>query len=80
LEVRIESLHKEAKGYLDSIRQMTLAQHNIADAIDQFYDDSAPLAKAARSYKDAMARMDGEIRAELVALFVNGRIQPTELQ
>ena len=48
LEQRIENLHKEAKGYLDAVRQMTLAQQNIADTIDQFYEDSAPLSLAAR--------------------------------
>lgn len=66
LETRVENLHREAKGYLDSVRKMTLAQQSISETIDNFYDENAPLAKAARAYKDAMVRMDEEIRGELV--------------
>ncbi|KAJ3275740.1 hypothetical protein HDV01_007207 [Terramyces sp. JEL0728] len=65
LETRIENMHREAKGYLDAVRKMTVAQQSIADTIDHFYDESAQLAKAARSYKDAMVRMDDEVRTEL---------------
>ncbi|KAJ3311317.1 hypothetical protein HDV04_004125 [Boothiomyces sp. JEL0838] len=65
LETRIENMHREAKGYLDAVRKMTVAQQSIADTIDHFYDESAQLAKAARSYKDAMVRMDEEVRTEL---------------
>ncbi|KAI8898607.1 hypothetical protein BC833DRAFT_589221 [Globomyces pollinis-pini] len=44
---------------------MTSAQKSIADTIDQFYDDNAPLSKAARSYKDAMIQMDEYLRLDL---------------
>jgi hypothetical protein len=66
LEGRIEKLHVEAKGYLDAVRKMTLAQKDIAETIDRFYDDNSGLGKASKDYKEAMLRMDEEVRGELV--------------
>ncbi|KAJ2998077.1 hypothetical protein HDV02_004902 [Globomyces sp. JEL0801] len=82
LETRIENLHNQAKGYLDAVRQMTSAQKSIADTIDQFYDDNAPLSKAARSYKDAMIQMDENLRLDLVGVlpFVNEVIKKRKLK
>ncbi|CCF59708.1 hypothetical protein KAFR_0H02990 [Kazachstania africana CBS 2517] len=40
LETAGESLQKEAKGYLDSLRAMTSAQVSIAEVISNLYDDS----------------------------------------
>jgi amphiphysin len=66
LEQRIENLHRESKGYLDAARKMTLAQQQIAETIDHFYEENSGLGKAARAYKDAMTKMDEEVRSELV--------------
>ncbi len=68
LETRIENLHRESKGYLDAVRKMTLAQQQIAETIDHFYEENSGLGKAARSYKDAMTTMDEQVRSELVIL------------
>ena len=77
-ENKVESLHKEAKGFLDSVRgtcldsiyfkAMTLAQARIAETVDQFYDESAPLASAGRKYKEAVTTMDANARTQLVKL------------
>ena len=40
LEGKINSLNKEAKGYLDAVRAMTLAQSRMAETINQFYEES----------------------------------------
>ncbi len=86
-EAKIESLHKEAKGYLDSVRgicfkywnyscqgsmvltiqsAMTMAQARISETVDQFYDETAPMATAGRKYKDSMTTMDTNARTQLV--------------
>lgn len=85
-EAKIESLHKEAKGYLDSVRgtaprlcsricqrlklyalvAMTMAQARISETVDQFYDETAPMATAGRKYKDSMTTMDANARTQLV--------------
>jgi hypothetical protein len=45
---------------------MTLAQARIAETVDQFYDESAPLATAGRKYKDSISTMDANARTQLV--------------
>jgi amphiphysin len=65
LEQKVLKLQKEAKGYLDSVRAMTIAQQRIADTINQFYDENAKLASLGMAYKDAARSLDEEIRGEL---------------
>jgi len=65
LEAKVDKLHKEAKGYLDAVRAMTLAQQRIADTVTHFYEDGAPIAYAGVQYKQAVDRMDEEARTEL---------------
>ncbi|KAI8913651.1 hypothetical protein EDD86DRAFT_201131 [Gorgonomyces haynaldii] len=76
LEQRLESLHKEAKGYLDAVRGTTMAQQRIAETIDQFYDDTNPLAKAGKLYKDAVIKMDEEVRSELDSTYRTTVLDP----
>ncbi|KAJ3267580.1 hypothetical protein HDU76_011726 [Blyttiomyces sp. JEL0837] len=64
-ESKVEKLHKEAKGYLDSVRALTVAQQRIAETVDHFYDDGAPLGYAGLQYKQAVEKMDEEARTEL---------------
>ena len=64
-EAKVEALHKESKGFLDSVRAMTLAQARIAETVDQFYDESASLAVAGRKYKDVVLLMDSNTRTQL---------------
>ncbi|RKO83798.1 hypothetical protein BDK51DRAFT_28484 [Blyttiomyces helicus] len=65
LENKVEKLHKEAKGYLDAVRAMTLAQQRIAETVNNFYEDGAPLGYAGMQYKTAVEQMDEEARTEL---------------
>jgi amphiphysin len=50
---------------------MTLAQARIAETVDQFYDETAPLAAAGRKYKDSISTMDANARTQLVSLSVS---------
>ncbi|CAK1365749.1 unnamed protein product [Cercospora beticola] len=53
-------LQKEAKGYLDSLRAMTVSQMRIAETIDAFYGDSGATDGVSRSYKQAVEDLDAE--------------------
>ncbi|CAG8519980.1 4261_t:CDS:10 [Ambispora leptoticha] len=61
LQQKSEKLHKEAKGYLDSVRAMTAAQIRIAETIDNFYEDSDNALVGAK-YKKAVEKLDTECR------------------
>ncbi|KAI9090448.1 BAR domain-containing protein [Phlyctochytrium arcticum] len=65
LENKAENLHREAKGYLDAVRGMTLAQQRIAETITSFYEDGSPLGYAGSQYKLAVNKIDEEARSEL---------------
>ena len=64
-EIKVEALHRESKGFLDSVRAMTLAQARIAETVDQFYDETASLANAGRKYKETVCLMDSNARTQL---------------
>ncbi|KAJ3411443.1 hypothetical protein HDV05_002178 [Chytridiales sp. JEL 0842] len=67
-ETKVEKLHRESKGFLDSLRSMTLAQKRIAETVDQFYDDADSAGSqqgyAGASYKLAVERLDAEVTGE----------------
>ncbi|KAJ3039769.1 hypothetical protein HDV00_011896 [Rhizophlyctis rosea] len=65
LEAKVDKLHKEAKGYLDAVRAMTLAQQRIADTVDHFYEQGAPLGYAGMQYKLAVQKIDEDAKTEL---------------
>ncbi|CAG8456175.1 7097_t:CDS:2 [Ambispora gerdemannii] len=72
LQQKSEKLHKEAKGYLDSLRAMTTAQVRIAETIDNFYEDSDN-ALVGSKYKQAVERLDDDCRNSLAILEPLGR-------
>ncbi|KAI8841843.1 hypothetical protein BJ741DRAFT_545306 [Chytriomyces cf. hyalinus JEL632] len=65
LEAKVEKLHREAKGYLDAVRAMTVAQQRMAETVDHFYDEGGPLGYAGLQYKQAVEKLDEECRNEL---------------
>lgn len=75
-ESKVEKLHKEAKGYLDAVRAMTLAQQRIADTVDHFYEDGASLGYAAIQYKEAAEKLDTKARTELDESFRKTVLEP----
>ncbi|KAI9740211.1 MAG: BAR adaptor protein Hob3 [Cirrosporium novae-zelandiae] len=64
LEGAATRLQKEAKGYLDSLRDyvsaMTASQMRIAETIDAFYGDAGATDGVSRSYKQAVEDLDAE--------------------
>ncbi|KAI8804000.1 hypothetical protein BJ742DRAFT_826799 [Cladochytrium replicatum] len=77
-EGKVERLHKEAKGYLDSVRAMTLAQRQIAETVDLFYDNDAPpaLTQSVMHYRDAISKLDDEVRTELDEVYRTAVLDP----
>ncbi|CAG8848201.1 27645_t:CDS:2, partial [Racocetra persica] len=53
LESKSEKLHKEAKGYLDSLR---------AETIEHFYEDSTDNSLAGKNYKESIDRLERDCR------------------
>jgi hypothetical protein len=70
-EAKVEKLHRESKGYLDSVRAMTLSQKRIAETVDHFYDEGASMGYAGMQYKMAVEKMDEEARMELVGFHLH---------
>ncbi|KAI8611584.1 hypothetical protein BC830DRAFT_1068148 [Chytriomyces sp. MP71] len=64
-EAKVEKIHREAKGYLDAVRAMTVAQQRMAETVDHFYDEGGPLGYAGLQYKQAVEKLDEECRNEL---------------
>ncbi|KAJ3383570.1 hypothetical protein HDU84_003547 [Entophlyctis sp. JEL0112] len=64
-EAKVEKLHREAKGYLDAVRAMTVAQQRMAETVDHFYDEGGALGYAGLQYKQAVEKLDEECRNEL---------------
>jgi len=58
-------LHKEAKGYIVSLRAMSGAQVRIAETINQFYEDSTDNVYAGRKYKEAIDDLELNCRTNL---------------
>ncbi|KAJ3075016.1 hypothetical protein HK102_005692 [Quaeritorhiza haematococci] len=75
-ESKVEKLHKEAKGYLDAVRAMTLAQQRIAETVDNFYEDGTPLGYAVLQYKAAVEKLDEDARTELDTTFRTTVLDP----
>lgn len=70
LETKVSRLGKEAKGYLDSVRSLTIAAQRIADTINQFYDDSARLSTTAMCFKNSANELDESVRTALVIMLL----------
>ncbi|KAL1918596.1 uncharacterized protein VTP21DRAFT_2618 [Calcarisporiella thermophila] len=76
LESKSERLHKEAKGYLDSLRSVTNAQKRIAETISQFYDDSAPMGVCVTRYKQTMDSLEDVARLEMDQTYRQTVLEP----
>ncbi|KAJ3127090.1 hypothetical protein HK098_006787 [Nowakowskiella sp. JEL0407] len=57
-ESKVERLHRESKGYIDSIRAMTLAQQRIAETLHEMYPDNDPKCE---SYTKTVENLNKEI-------------------
>ncbi|KAI8381277.1 protein hob3 [Radiomyces spectabilis] len=76
LEKKSEKLSKEAKGYLDSVRAMTAAQLRIAQTIENFYEDIAPMGAMGTEYKRTVEKLDEDARTDLDAAYRATVLEP----
>lgn len=76
LEKATNTLQKEAKVYLDSIRAMTAAQTRLSTTIDAFYSDNSDAAMSAHSYRRAVEDLEGKAGRELDAPFRATILEP----
>ncbi|CAJ0755408.1 10812_t:CDS:2 [Entrophospora sp. SA101] len=65
LEQKAEKIHKEAKGYLESMHAMSTAQLKIAETINQFYEDSSEPIFVGNKYKETVELIDHNCRTYL---------------
>ncbi|CAB4434312.1 unnamed protein product [Rhizophagus irregularis] len=65
LEAKCEKLHKETKGYLESMRTLSSAQLRIAETVNHFYEDSSDNSLVGNKYKEVIDRLDHDCRTYL---------------
>ncbi|KAL1918936.1 uncharacterized protein VTP21DRAFT_2317 [Calcarisporiella thermophila] len=76
LEQKSEKLYKETKGYLDSLRAVAGTQKRIAETIQQFYDESAPMGVCGIRYKQTMDNLEDMLRLEMDQTYRQTVIDP----
>lgn len=69
LESKLERLHRDAKGYLDALRAISLSQSRMAATIDTLYDATAPLHVCAAMYKTCIENLEEGVRQDLDATY-----------
>lgn len=71
LEKNSTALQKEAKAYLDAVRNVSAASTRIATTIDLFFgSDSGEQAISANAYKRAVEELEGNIARSIVRFFL----------
>ncbi|KAF9411990.1 hypothetical protein BGZ76_005250, partial [Entomortierella beljakovae] len=65
LEQKVERLHKEAVGYSSAVKNMTGSQLKIANTIEQFYDEGAPMGIYGIKYKEAVTKLEQQAQDEI---------------
>ncbi|KAI9183821.1 BAR adaptor protein Hob3 [Blastocladiella emersonii ATCC 22665] len=76
LEAKVDRLHKEAKGYLDALRAMSLSQSRMATTVENFYDETAPLQLSATQYRQLVELLEDEIRSQIDSEYRTAVIDP----
>jgi len=67
LEKNAQSLHKEAKAYLDAVRSVSASSTRIGTTLDLFFgSDAGEAAMSANAYKRAVEEMEGNIARSIV--------------
>ncbi|KAI8057908.1 putative BAR adaptor protein RVS161 [Syncephalis plumigaleata] len=67
METKMNKLHKDAKGYLDSLRSLSNSQMHIANTVAQFLESSqdSELGASAARYKSVMSEIDQSLRGDV---------------
>ncbi|KAJ1978289.1 BAR adaptor protein Hob3 [Dimargaris cristalligena] len=64
LQVKVEELHKEARGYGEAVKAMTTAQLQVAEHLEHFYDPNSAGGAYSAQYRQTMADIDTHTRPE----------------
>ncbi|CAG8499710.1 2652_t:CDS:2 [Diversispora eburnea] len=75
-ESKTEKLHKETKGYLESLRAMNSAQVRISDTIEHFYEESSENAMIGKKYKEAFDILERDCKSCLVSFWIETVSEP----
>ncbi|KAG0043990.1 hypothetical protein BGZ83_010791 [Gryganskiella cystojenkinii] len=76
LETKVGKLHAEANGYATAVRNMTGSQVKIAQTIDQFYDEGAPMGIYGVKYKEAVGKLEQQAQDEVDAAYRTTVLEP----
>ncbi|GAA5835360.1 hypothetical protein JCM5353_001754 [Sporobolomyces roseus] len=77
LEKNAQSLHKEAKAYLDAVRSVSASSTRIGTTLDLFFgSDAGEAAMSANAYKRAVEEMEGNIARSIDAPYRATVLEP----
>ncbi|GAA5873536.1 hypothetical protein JCM16303_001157 [Sporobolomyces ruberrimus] len=77
LEKNSQSLHKEAKAYLDAVRSVSASSTRIGTTLDLFFgSDAGEAAMSANAYKRAVEEMEGNIARTIDAPYRATVLEP----
>ncbi|KAJ1975469.1 BAR adaptor protein Hob3 [Dimargaris xerosporica] len=76
LQSKSDELHRQARGYLNSVRAMTNAQVHMAEHLDGFYEESTAGAAGALHYRRAMSEIDATVRTEFDEVYRETVLSP----
>lgn len=69
MEKQVQTLQREAKTYLDAVRNMASSQSRIADGCELFFNDTNESAVAANAYRRAADEYDNELAEQVDATY-----------
>ncbi|ORX88519.1 BAR-domain-containing protein [Basidiobolus meristosporus CBS 931.73] len=76
LETKAEDLYRQARGYTEAIKVMTLAQIDIAKSISEFSDGTGELSGSARRYLQAVEGLEADSKDKLGDDFEKAVLEP----
>ncbi|KAK9760093.1 BAR adaptor protein Hob3 [Basidiobolus ranarum] len=76
LETKSEDLHRQARGYAEAAKVMTLAQIDIAKSISEFSDGGGDSSASIRRYLQAMEGLEADSREKLSEDFDKAVLEP----
>ncbi|KAG0021316.1 hypothetical protein BGZ81_008946 [Podila clonocystis] len=76
LEAKSEQLYKQANGYIQSLRNVTGSQVRIATTMEQYFDETDPMGTYGVKYKEAVTKLEEEIREDVDAGYRQTVLEP----
>ncbi|KAJ1652200.1 BAR adaptor protein Hob3 [Dispira simplex] len=76
LQAKAEDLHRQSRGYLDSVRSMVQSQVAVAAHLETFYDPQSPEGKANAEYHQAMLDIESQTLQEFEEAYCETLLNP----